>query len=489
MSAADAPGRTEPATELAAPSGQSGNGELRAEDGQEGGQEPHPGGSGDEAVSSRIRHRRLVSSVTALAVVAAVVIGLIVAFTGNSTTGNSTPAPAATGGGAAGPAVVANEAAATVAVVTTGGSISGGPLLGRDGQLWLVELNRATHQPMLAVVNPTTYAVSTRLLPASLGGLALQYTGAEAFDGVGQLWLGAKAAPAGQQPTGILVRYIPGSGATALFSLGGNCSDDSTAQPAQLFTASDGGVWVECASADSGATFIARLSRNGAFTQPYLLNYLNRALQGTRLWDDIADLPQAMIGPLVPAADGTMWGITTDGFVELTAAGAEQFTHAGPDATDLETQAADRAFNLQLVGNGLSPSVDGLGECRPAGARAGQGQECAVTVNSVGGKTVLAAVPDYDGHAGNTIVHPAGMDQSGDVWFIVDGKAGGKAPAGQYFFEVTAGAGTRLIPFSVPRDALPIPVVRAPVITPNGAVWTADPESGPGALVEVMPKN
>jgi hypothetical protein len=81
------------------------------------------------------------------------------------------------------------------------------------------------------------------------------------------------------------------------------------------------------------------------------------------------------------------------------------------------------------------------------------------------------------------------MDRSGDVWFIVDGKAGGKAPAGQYFFEVTSGGGTRIIPFSVPGDALPVPVVQAPVITPNGAVWTADPESGPGALVEVMPKN
>jgi len=479
----------EPGTEPAAPSGQSGDGEPRAEDGQEGGQAAHPGGSGDEAVSSRIRHRRLVTTVTALAVVAAVAAGLIVAFTGNSSTGNSTPAPAAAGGDAAGHAVVANEAAATVAVVTTGGSITGGPLLGPKGQLWMVELNQATHQPMLAVVNAATYAVSTHPLPASLDGLSLQYTGAEALDAVGQLWLGAKAAPAGQQPTGILVRYIPGTGAITQYSLVGDCGDDSTAQPAQLFTASDGGVWVECASADSGATFIARLSRNGVFTQPRIVNYLNRALQGTRLWDDIADLPQAKIGPLASAAGGTMWGVTTDGFVQLTAAGAELFTYAVPDATDLETQAAGQAFNLQLAGNGLSPAVGGIGECRPAIGQAGQAQECAVTVNSVGDKTVLAAAPDYDGHAGVAMLHPAGMDQSGDVWFIVDGTAGGKAPAGQYFFEVTPGGGSRVIPFSVPGDAGPVPVVQAPVITTNGAVWTADPESGPGALVEVMPKN
>jgi hypothetical protein len=427
---------------------------------------------------------RSVTALAAVAVVAAVAVGLIVAFAGNST-----PTPAAMGGGAAGHAVLANEAAATVAVVTTGGSVSGGPLLGPKGQLWLVELSRATHQPLLAVVNPVTYAVSTHPLPASLGGLSLQYTGAAAFDAVGQLWLGAKAASAGQQPTGILVRYFPANGAVTQFSLGGNCSDDPTAQPAQLFTASDGGVWVECAGADSGATFIVRLSRNGAFTQPHVVNYLNRTLQGTRLWDDIADLPQAKIGPLVPAAGGTMWGITTDGFVQLTPTGAELFTYAVSDATDLETQAVGSAFNLQLVGNGLPGPVGGLGECLPASARAGQAQECAVSVNSVGGTSVLAAAPDYDGHVGNTLVHPAGMDRSGDVWFIVDGKAGGKAPAGQYFFEVTSGGGTRIIPFSVPGDALPVPVVQAPVITPNGAVWTADPESGPGALVEVMPKN
>jgi hypothetical protein len=339
---------------------------------------------------------------------------------------------------------------------------------------------------MLAVVNPITYAVSTHPLPAALGGLSLQYTGAAAFDAVGQLWLGAKAAPAGQQPAGILVRYLPATGAITQFSLSGDCSDKSNAQ---LFTASDGGVWVECTSADSGATFIARLSRNGAFTQPTIANPLNRALRGTPLWDDIADLPQAKIGPLAPAAGGTMWGITTDGFVQLTAAGAELFTHAVPDATDLETQAATRAFNLQLVGNGLTPAVAGIGECLPAGAPAGRARECAVSVNLAGGKTVLAMAPDYDGHVGNAMVHPPGIDKSGDVWFIVDGKAGGEAPAGQYLFEVTSGGGSAIIPFSVPGDARPVPVVQAPVITPNGAVWTADPESGPGALVEVMPTN
>ena len=76
-----------------------------------------------------------------------------------------------------------------------------------------------------------------------------------------------------------------------------------------------------------------------------------------------------------------------------------------------------------------------------------------------------------------------------DVWFIVDGTAGGSAPQGQYFFEVNSGGGTRVIPFSVPGDALPVPAGQAPVITMNGAVWTRDPASGPGTLVEVMPKN
>jgi hypothetical protein len=341
---------------------------------------------------------------------------------------------------------------------------------------------------MLAVVNPTTYAVSTHPLPASLAGLPVRYTGAAAFDALGQLWLGAKEAPAGQQPTGTLVRYLPGTGAVTQFSLSGTCGDDAAAQPAKLFTASDGGVWVECAaSQDSGATFVARLNKNGVFTQPATMNTLSRVLQGTRLRDEIAGLPQAEIGPLVPAAGGVMWGMTTGGFVQFTTAGTETFTPSGQDATEVATQAIVKARAFQLVGNGESDSIAGLGECHAFYARASQSQECAVSVNSVGGKAMLAAAPDYDGHVGNPTVHPAGMDQSGDVWFIVDGTAGGKAPAGQYFFEVNSGGGTRLIPFSVPGDTRPVPVGQAPVITQNGAVWTADPASGPGTLVEVMP--
>jgi hypothetical protein len=469
-SSADAPGRIVPGPE----------------GGQEG-QAAHPGESGDEAARSRTRRRRLVRNVTVLAVVAAAVAGVIVAITGNS-------GPAGPGGGAARPAMLADEAAATVAVVKTSGSITGGPVLSLDGQLWMVELSQATGQPVLAVVNPVSYAVSTHPLPASLGGLPVRYTGAEAFDALGQLWLGAETAPSGQPPTGILVRYTPGTGASAQFSLGGNCGDEPTAQPAALFTASDGGVWVECAaSQDSEGTFIARLNKNGVFTVPAVMNTLSRALQGTRLRDDIAGLPQAAIGPLVPDATGDMWGTTTGGLVQVTAAGTEMFIPTGPDAIELQTQAQATVGPLQLAGNAAADSVvgfvEGLGECRAGGARAGQAQECAVSVDSFGDVTMLAAAPDYDSHAGDATAHPAGLDASGDVWFIVDGTAGGSAPQGQYFFEANSGGGSRIVPFSVPGDALPVPAGQAPVITMNGAVWTTDPASGPGTLVEVMPKN
>jgi hypothetical protein len=465
--------------------------------GPEGGQEGQaadPGGSGEAVAGSRTRRRRLVRNVTVLAVAAAAVAGVIVAFTGNPAPAPASPGAGAAGGGAARPAVLADEAAATVAVVKTSGSITGGPVLSLDGQLWMVELSQATGQPVLAAVNPVSYAVSTHPLPTSLGGLSVRYTGAEAFDALGQLWLGAEAAPSGQPPTGILVRYTPGTSASAQFSLGGNCSDESTAQPAALFTASDGGVWVECAaSQDSGATFIARLNKNGAFTVPAVVNTSSRALQGTRLWDQIADLTHATIGPLVPDATGDMWGMTAGGLVQVTAAGTEMFIPTGPDATELQTQAQATVGSLQLAGNGAADSVvgfvEGLGECRAGSAQAGQAQECAVSVDSFGDVTMLAAAPDYDSHAGDATAHPAGMDASGDVWFIVDGTAGGEAPQGQYFFEANSGGGSRIIPFSVPGEALPVPVAQAPVITMNGAVWTTDPAAGPGTLVEVMPKN
>lgn len=451
------------------------------EDGPGDGQAAAAGEREDDAASSRIRRRRLGRNVTVIAAAAVAVAGVIVAV---AVAGNSAPAPS---GPAARPALVAHEAAADVAVVKTSGSIIGGPVLGKDGQLWLVEASHATGQPVLAAVNPATYAVSVHPLPASLDGLSLRYTGAEAFDNVGQLWLAATATAAGQQPTGMLVRYLLDTGAITHYSLAGTCSDDPAA-PALLFTASDGGVWVECHSPDSAATSIVRLQRDGTFIQPYIVNSLNRNLLGTSLWKQIADLPQATIGPLAPVIGGTMWGMTADGFVQFTAVGAETFAPASPDGTELTTQASLPAQAFQLAGNSQSPVVGGVGECRPVGAPASEARECAVSVDSAGGTTILAAAPDYDGHAGNANVHPAGMDASGDLWFIVDGTAGGQAPAGQYFFEVTSGGGTRIIPFSVPGDSRPIPVVQAPVITRDGAVWTVDPEAASGSLVQVMPK-
>ncbi len=486
-SAADAPDRVAPDDEPAAPSGEAGDGPAA-----------HPERSGDGAVSSRsplrrLGRRRLVTSVTAVAVAAAVVAGVIVAFAGHSAPAPARPATAggtAAAGAAARPAVLADEAAATVAVVTTNGSITGGPVLGKDGQLWLVEAGQATGRPMLTVVNPATFAVSTQPLPSSLDGVSLHYTGAEAFDNVGQLWLGATAAPAGQQPAGVLVRYLPGTGAIAWYSLSGTCSGDPAEPPAQLFTASDGGVWVECAaSADPAATAIVRLQRNGAFIQPTIADYLSPALRGTTRWKALAYLSQAKIGPLVPAADGTMVGATAGGYVQITAAGDETFTYADQYAFGLVTATWTTVGAVKLAGNGLTPSVGGVGECRPSRAPASQTRECAVSVDAGGGQSVLGAAPDYDGKASGSAMHPAGMDQSGDIWFLVDGTAGGKAPAGQYFFEVNPGGGTRIIPFSVPGDASPIPAVQAPVIAVNGAVWTADPHLGPGTLVAVMAKN
>lgn len=426
-------------------------------------------------------------TVTALAVTvaAAAAAGGLLAAGGHPPVAGAGGTSAAAGR----PAVLANEAAATVAVVKTSGSVTGGPVLGKDGRLWLVEAGQASGQPVLTSVDPATYAVSARPLPASVDGFSLRYTGALAFDNVGQLWLGATASAAGQPAADMLVRYLLGTGAITHFSLAGTCSDDPAQPAAQLFTASDGGVWVECPGPDSGATSIVRLQRNGAFIQPGIVVPLNQVLRAASPQEEIANLPQAKIGPLAPATGGIMWGLTAGGFVQLTAAGEETFTQASLEATELTTQSIMLAQVFQLAGNSQSLTVGGVGECRPVDAPASEAKECAVSVDPASGTTMLAAAPDYDGHVGNANVHPAGMDSSGDLWFLVDGTAGGQAPDGQYFFEVTSGGGTRVVPFSVPGDALPIPVVQPPVITVNGAVWTVDPESGPGALVEVRPRS
>jgi hypothetical protein len=187
-----------------------------------------------------------------------------------------------------------------------------------------------------------------------------------------------------------------------------------------------------------------------------------------------------------------MWGSTTVGFVQIAATGAEVLTPAGPVAIETQTEAEDTVESLQLAGNAASDAPDfvgGVGECRAVGAPAGQARQCAVSVDSFGNVSMLAAAPDDLAPGDGATAHPAGLDASGDVWFIVNGTAGGRAPQGQYFFEANPGGGSRIIPFTVPGDARPVPAGQVPVISMNGTVWTADPQLGPGTLVEVMPKN
>jgi hypothetical protein len=343
----------------------------------------------------------------------------------------------------------------------------------------MVATKSATSKPFLEAINPATYAVSTYPLASSLAGSAVTYTGAAAFDSAGHLWLGAEL-PAGQgsQPANILLRYTPGSGALARFGEDSGCATDS-GQPDELFSASDGAIWDVCeAKILGGGAFYFRLSPDGAVTN---VHAVNNAQPGSTLYLGYEELPSSdLLGPLAPGPGGTMWGMPgnfagSDGYIKITASGQETLLEGSGFTTD-----------IQVVGNGTA-AIKTVGSCVPAGG--GNDQQCVNVLNPDGTETKIAEAPDYNGY-NDHLVHWAAMGRSGAVWLIIDGTAAGKAPHGQYYFEVSPGGATKLFPFTVPGDTGPIPVAEAPpVITANGGLWTVDASSRyTGAVVEIVPK-
>jgi hypothetical protein len=407
--------------------------------------------------------------VVALAVAAAVVIGLIVAFTGNSAPSPASagaPRPGGGGAGPVGPTAVANETAARVAVVATGGTISAGPLVGPDGRVWVVTTS-ASGQSALKAVSPANDAVTTYALPGSLDGSTMAYNGGAAWDGAGNLWLGAEAS----QSSYALVRYTPGSGTAKRFPAAGNCTTGQPSVIQNLAAAADGAVWGTCeanaANSVYGETAYFRVTSDGDVTPVQLTG----DAEGT------VDL----LWPLTPAPGGAMWAAGGNGSVQFSPAGTE----TAVPGQNVSFQ------NDQILGNGTA-GMESLAQCTTtSGGLITQVSDCVNTVSAGGAESTIATLPAGSG-AENGGYNLGVMDSSGNAWAVYSGTAGGKAPQGQFLAEVGPGGAMQFFPFTVPNDngLMTTPALLPPAVTAGGVFWTDDTASNyPGALVEITPKS
>jgi len=225
-----------------------------------------------------------------------------------------------------------------------------------------------------------------------------------------------------------------------------------------------------------GGAYYYRVSPDGTITN---VQITNNAQPGTLLYLGYEELPQeGHDGPLAAGPGGTMWALDQGDFIELTPGGQEILT-IGVGNND----------PVQLVGNGTSAAIESVGSCITNDAQGEHNHQCVSTVNSDGSETLLAELPDYDGY-NNYLVHWAVMDQSGNVWLILDGKANGQASSGQYYVEVSPGGAVKVIPFTVPGDTGVVPVSQArPVLTSNGGLWVPDvQQDARWRLIQVVPK-
>jgi hypothetical protein len=413
----------------------------------------------------------------AAAVIALVVVGVLLVPHGHSAAATQRPGkvtPSAPAG------LTADEAAGKISAVPVSLPITAGPLLGPDGRLWTESVAQTTSQGTLVATNTTTYATTTYPLPDTLSGATVLYTGAAAFDGAGHLWLtadlrtGSASAP---QTTAVLLRYTPGSGTVQQFSEDSGCATNNPGSASELYTASDGSVWVVCAANIlGGGAYYYRVSADGTITNVQLAD---NAQPGTLLSLGYEELPgEGHDGPLAEGPGGTMWSLDQGDFIELT-----------PGGQEILTIGLNNIDPVQLVDNGTA-QLESIGVCDTNDAQGEQSHQCASKVNSDGSETTLAELPDYDGY-NNYLVHWAVMDQSGNVWLILDGKANGQAPSGQYYVEVSPGGAVKVIPFTVPGDAgVVVPVSQArPVLTSNGGLWVPDvQQDARWRLIQVVPK-
>jgi hypothetical protein len=164
-----------------------------------------------------------------------------------------------------------------------------------------------------------------------------------------------------------------------------------------VFGATDGYIWTECAGFDNLSTILIRVSPSGTMTK------INPP----------ASAP--LMGPLVPGAGGTMWGVGiplsengTAGAVGVTPSGqATLYPNGNPYASG--------GFAVQDLAGNDTGAIMADGYC----AGVVTSVTCFASISSDGTFTLLnARTPDG-------ISIGASMDASGDAWVEITGTAGG----------------------------------------------------------------
>lgn len=332
------------------------------------------------------------------------------------------------------------------------------PLItGPDGRLWMVATG-ATSNVVLDALNPSTDTISQYPLPQTTGQDQIYYDGSLAFDGSGQVWLGAEDPTKG---TTFLVHDSITTGVSSTVSMPGRCfgsGDGGVLYP--FYSATDGSVWTTCANSTTDQQWLVRITASGTVT-----SYLNKTGGGISSY-------------LAPGPGGTMWatvGAPTGpirsslGIVKIAPSG-QVTLHQDPGPGQLD---------LEVAGNGKT--VVDIAACTKNGVTKG----CYLNVSPAGAETTLADVP-FDDVAG-AYNDPPAMDAQGDVWVLDDGTADGAAPSGQFYFEVTPGGSSAIdsFRFPAPNASATLVPTGAPVVTPDGAIWAEEGQPDLGYLVRV----
>jgi hypothetical protein len=313
-----------------------------------------------------------------------------------------------------------------------------------------------------------------------------------AFDGAGHLWLDAALIVDGKE-TDVLLRYTPGSTAMLKFPVAKACSVGAGTPSDDLYSASDGAVWVICVNTKlgtGGGALVQRLTPDGGVTSVHVV------VQGPAgSLENLAglELPgESLLGPMAQMAGGFLWNLPgtfagASGYAKLLPNGSEYWI-IDSGTSVVEQGRPSVAADLELFGNGTD-SLAELVTCSVMGSdNSIKSHNCLVSVSPVGTRSVIAVIPDYDGY--NLLqVNQAVMDADGGMWVMIQGTANGDAPNGQYYFESDPGGATTVYPFTVPGASGPISIAHAqPVITDGSGLWTVQGGTQSGSIVEVLPQ-
>lgn len=321
---------------------------------------------------------------------------------------------------------VTSKAPDVVSYVSSFGDGSDGPVLGPDGRVWSVARGD------IEALNPVTRAVQT-YAPGKGSIVEFLYNSVPALDNDDDVWAWLydetgenwteKYGKFNLKTHKLTVFAEP----SACVKLGGGAGE--------MYRSSTGQIWMNCGQEAE------RVALDGKATP------VNPAVKGLQL------------GNFAPGANGVMWATgnqndEVSGLVKITPSGTETFY---PDTNLGANSVTANGNGGKVVETGVCPGTISDG--------------CMEYVSANGARGALIEVPDTQG------LYPPAVDSHGNVWMWAGGTAGGAAPDGQYYREVSPTGTETIHPFKLPpaftgEDFVPVSGFVPPVLTANNTLWT-----------------